>query len=185
MPRKKIESISGGLPGDFQAVSAEVPEASDEEAKRKEEEALAMKRLEEAKEEVGPLLSELFQTNAAVKRNKELKDKIKSILIEGQFREVDCGFGVAKIVDQDASSLNEEALIEDLKGAGFGSLVKTKTVTYVDMDGLEKAMYEEDGNDDTPLTDLVRKNTSHDVVKKLTTSEAKQEKPKKTKKGGK
>lgn len=175
MPRKKIESVSGNLLEDFPVVGE--PESMKPLA---EEESHAS--LSHAKEVLEPLLAETFETDKYVKRNKELKDQIKSLLIDDlNLVEVECDCGTAKISESVGTSLDEEGLISDLKGVGREDLVKSKTIYYVDMEALEKAVYDEDGTDDTTITDLVKSRTTETVTKRLLVKAAK---PKKEK-GGK
>ena len=65
--------------------------------------------------------------------------QIKDIMQSEDLTEYDCGTHTAKITIQHRQTMNEDKLLQTVKELGRNDLIRTKE--YVDMDLLEKAMY--------------------------------------------
>lgn len=198
MARKRYDSVVGLLDGgnegakapekevreeDFPKVKAPEKEKPLAEAPAPEPEPTVDANHDEDIAKVTELIKETIETDAAVSRNKKCKEQIKSLLLDSlKLEQFECEFGTATIDNKRSTSLDEEGLIKELKSRDeLKGYVKTRTIEYVDMDAIEKAVYEEDGTDSTPITDLVRSYTSESITKALRVKAPKKE----TKKGGK
>lgn len=115
MARKKLGAVEGN---ELKRLESLVPEYFD----NKEEEKAIKKVVSEQNEEIKKLMS----STASLKTS------------DGDYV-FDAGSVIAKLSERLTKSLNEEKLIEVIKKAKIGGVVKTKE--YIDMEALEDLMY--------------------------------------------
>jgi len=127
------------------------PKVDPEEAKRK-----ALKGIEALVEEVQSL-------SEPVKREKVAKEELKKAMQNIGLSDFTTKSGIkAKIVASNKDVLNEEAVIAWAKEHGYGHLVKTITLEQLDMEALERAVYAEEGLDESKkvMTHVLATNTT-------------------------
>lgn len=171
MPRKINQSISRGEPlvGALAEEKPVAPAAAEKPAPAVEPEPKVPEFDYES------CIKGIIETNPAVSLNKKLKESLKEEMQKGKKSFIETKFGVAKISESEAPSIDEEGLMGDLKAKGFGKYVKTRTIEYVDMDELESDIYNKaDGSDD--LESAVKSHTSIVITKKLLVSAPKKKK---------
>lgn len=95
------------------------------------------------KEQLNELLPKYSMNKIELDSYKKICDRdntlIKELMKEEDIENYDCGTHTAKISVQQRQSMNEDKLLDTIKSLNRLDLIKTKE--YVDMDLLEKAMY--------------------------------------------
>lgn len=106
---------------------------------------------------IDKLAEELGECSVAAKREKELRPQLLNAMVAAHCdaRTTDKGITV-KVVTTNKDSFDELGAIEWAKTHGHADLVKTIVTEAIDMEKLERLVYEETGSDKTPYTDMVQ-----------------------------
>lgn len=100
------------------------------------------------KEQLNKLIPKYSMNKTELDSYKKMCDKdnaiIKELMKEENIQLYDCGTHTAKLSTQTRQSMDENRLLQQIKLLGRPDLIKTKE--YVDMDLLEKAIYNEEIN---------------------------------------
>lgn len=107
------------------------------------------------------LIPQYAQNKSELESYKKICDKenleIKEAMRKQNVTEYKAGNYIAKCTVSERQTVNEEKLLELLKSEGLSEVIKTKE--YVDMDALEKAIYNNKVSDEI----LIKMDTCRDI----------------------